>query len=316
MGIIINIIIGIIATVLGSLLVYVYKTGQLYLVVPRLFLHTNITNIGKIVEFDILNKGNYVEENIRIELDPSFKYEIVGATIPNIAIDKSVVLINRVQKRSEISLIILVENGDFSKDKVVSISSSKTKGVIVESLEGILPNYGTILSYSIAVMLYLLLIFNIDSAMNFYDSYKIKNSMISLKEISDSGWENIEKYSVSELRKSYINGFPVYIENGVRKEDIVVGKIKLINETSAEMKFSINVKNPSEFEEDDLNHVKRYLKNHINKTLPPKTTNEYDYEIYVPKDKNVNDVFFNVWITSGEEMFYNIKKGLKLAPKD
>lgn len=91
-----SIAIGIIVTLTGALLIYIFRIRQLYAVIPRFFAVSNLLENSKLVEIRIFNKSRISEEDIIVSLDSEIKCELVGSTCESISISNNKISIPRV----------------------------------------------------------------------------------------------------------------------------------------------------------------------------------------------------------------------------
>jgi len=56
------------------------------------------------------------------------------------SLDKNVIKIARLHKKSKVSVLLLVENGDFSSKQILQADSKTEKGKVIEKVEEIPPN--------------------------------------------------------------------------------------------------------------------------------------------------------------------------------
>lgn len=132
-----NLVVGaIIAGLVLKLINDYFKRRQLHVIVPKLFSFSQVS-AGQIVELTILNRGTQSEESIEVQLSPKFSYTIIATTLPSITLSDDAILgIARLSKGEEVSVVLSAENGEFTPESVLSISSKHTKGEIKKKLEG------------------------------------------------------------------------------------------------------------------------------------------------------------------------------------
>lgn len=79
-----KITIGLVLFTVTSIIAYLFRMRQLYVVVPKLFRHSQISNEGSLCELLVYNKGNQVEEDIQVSLDPELKGELLASSSSDI----------------------------------------------------------------------------------------------------------------------------------------------------------------------------------------------------------------------------------------
>lgn len=210
-----KLIFGFILFVVTSVLTYLFRMRQLYAVTPKLFKISPISKSGSLCEVIIYNRGNQVEEDISVSLDPELSLELLASNSAELKLEKSSLLISRLHKGQEASALLLVENGILDFPKIISLTSKNTIGKPLKKIENVPPNYaklflGVVVFFSIfPAMIYSFI---------YYDKYKDFTADSELSSIYDLGWSNLSKYYYSELKTSYSNKeFPIrYI--GTTKE--------------------------------------------------------------------------------------------------
>ncbi len=111
------------------------KRSRLALLVPKLFIYSNVSKSGQLAELTIFNRGFKTEEAVEISLNPRLKYELVGKTAENISLSNTKIEISKIGASTDVTLILLVENGEFGKTDIVSCVSKETTGNLYDSLE-------------------------------------------------------------------------------------------------------------------------------------------------------------------------------------
>ena len=85
-------------TILGGLIVagilgWIRKP-RLCVLVPRMFSYSQLTDKGQLVELTIFNRGFKTEESIEVTLNPSLKYEMLGASSQDATLVKNKLVIS------------------------------------------------------------------------------------------------------------------------------------------------------------------------------------------------------------------------------
>ena len=79
-----NIIVASLAIVMTSLIAVLYHIRQLYATAPVMFQKKSDSGYDSVFQIVVTNRGNQVEENIELEIDPSITFEIVAASVPDV----------------------------------------------------------------------------------------------------------------------------------------------------------------------------------------------------------------------------------------
>jgi len=210
-----KIAIAVIIFTITSVLAYLFKLRQLYLVVPKLYKHAPVTDKGALCEIVIINRGSQVEEDISVDLVPDLDYTLIAGSSSELELTGTTIKIRRIHKKSEESAILLVEKGNFDVSKIISISSKATKGKIFKRITEVPPNAASmflLLACSIGFlpgMIYGGKLFTY--ANNYWTQY-------SYSQQSELGWGGLENYSSSNTSESYSKTeFPVRL---LKKEKI------------------------------------------------------------------------------------------------
>lgn len=85
--------VGTVIVLVSSLIAWLYHIRQLYATAPVLFQNASEGKDDAIYQIIVSNRGNQVEENVRVELDPSVSAEIVAANLSGVVLENSVIWI-------------------------------------------------------------------------------------------------------------------------------------------------------------------------------------------------------------------------------
>ncbi|QNA90231.1 hypothetical protein G4G28_20140 [Massilia sp. Dwa41.01b] len=135
--------ISIVLTLVGGLLLAALlgwiRRPRLTVFVPRTFSYNQLSDKGHLVEVTVFNRGFKTEESIDVTLNPSLKYELLGANSPDATVDRNRLKMTRIAPSDEITMLLVVENGVFKPDDITQTVSKETKGVTVAKLEDVPP---------------------------------------------------------------------------------------------------------------------------------------------------------------------------------
>ena len=143
---IVKILVGIVSSLTIIFLTYIFKRRQLYVATENLYRTSEISDKGTLCEISIFNRGRQTEEDIKVSLDNSLKYELVAFNDSNMSLENNLIKINRLHKMSKVSILLLVEHGDFSYKQILQVDSKTEKGKIIKNAEQVPPNVFDLLS--------------------------------------------------------------------------------------------------------------------------------------------------------------------------
>lgn len=131
-----NLLPQILTSVAGTLLVagvyWVIKSRWLYVVAPKLYMNTPLSN-GQIVSLSIYNAGLLSEEDVSLTMRPACRFEVVATSKSTVTIQGKTILIPKLARLETITVLILVEGKAFEHEDIESIESKATHGKIVAS---------------------------------------------------------------------------------------------------------------------------------------------------------------------------------------
>ncbi len=124
--------------ILAGVIAWIRK-ARLVVLVPRLFSHSQLTDRGQLAEVTVFNRGFKTEEKVELDFSPSLKIEIVGSNSQDVSLSRNKVSIERIGPSDEVTILLLVEGGTFTKSDITNCLSRETKGKIVTKLEEVIP---------------------------------------------------------------------------------------------------------------------------------------------------------------------------------
>lgn len=307
-----KIVIGLIVTLTGTLIIYSFRVRQLYVVIPQLFSVSQLSNNGKMAEVRAYNRGRSTEEEISISIDPSLNLEIVASTDKSCRIEDASIKIPRIPPGDSYSVLLLVEAGELTKDKISTVSSKTTKGELVAAVEHVPANAGsmvlmTVLFLSaIAVPMY---------GVDYYYEWKkseaekeVSARLGALKNISAQGWSDLDGYSESKYRKLYGDDeFPFHIVGVSRKGKVVEIQIRVVNKAAAALEFSAYSESP--FKDDDPEPWDD--RNIFQHTINPSDSENVRLRVYFPKQRGDISVEFRASV--GGEYISGFKRQIRVG---
>lgn len=301
-----EVVIGLTITIVGTILISIFRIRQLYIVIPRLFPKTLLSADSNIVELRVFNRSKFMEEDVIIKLNANYEYEIIATTLDEISMNDKKIFIPRLSPTDEHSVLMLIENAHFKEDDILSITSKTTKGKLFKLLQDIPPNYGKLL---LSILILISLIIAPLLSINFYFKYKeineIENKRIQIEKLSflkKEGWQDFDIYATSELNKLYIDGeFPIYQNSIERVENSIFIDFIIINKTAKKMEVTIRLDNPYANLNPDIFQRLKIPIEFID--IEPMGTKKLRLSIYWPK-KEVDKLPIDFSINSGNESFY------------
>lgn len=243
MGLIATVGTGIAIVVLGALLTYAFRVRQLYLLVPKMFGYSALTQKGRILELRAFNRGRSMEEDVHIDMPPALTYGLIAADHPDVQLDKNKLVLSRIPPRSEVSLVVLAEGPIDAESFSPTLTSKTTKGKVVKKLEEVPPNTGVVVLSIGGVLILLALMILIPQK---WIEYQNKRQETERKEIlgryaflEQSGWREFDSYVFSEVRRSYSGfEFPLVYKSARRKGDYIEIHFLATNKTAAPLKVT------------------------------------------------------------------------------
>lgn len=212
-----NIAVGVTIVLVSTLIAWLYHIRQLYATAPALFQKASVHKGEPVYQLVVSNRGNQVEENVEVELDPAVKAEVVATNMPGVTLDGSVIRVERIHRKQEVTLLLRIEGKDFDSSKILSVSSDETNGKICRTPGNIPFNYGmTALFVALLISIFPMAYY----AWQLVGYVEEKVDEENLEPVNRAGWSHLEAYRESDLRKSYSdNEFPVRLVAVKRKTD-------------------------------------------------------------------------------------------------
>ncbi|MDA3807442.1 MAG: hypothetical protein PF440_05930 [Thiomicrorhabdus sp.] len=226
-----KILIGITLFVVTSVIAYLFRMRQLYVVAPKLYRHASISEQGVLCELIVFNKGNQVEENIKVELDPDLNVELLAANSDDILLKNSTLNIERLHKGKDLSVMLLIENGRFDSTKIVSITSKLTDGKVLKKEDELPPNFAKAFIAAVLFIGFFPAVTYSSAAYEKLNEIYVKSQLESLYK---KGWSNLENYYYSDIKVSYSNTeFPISFKNSQTEKDCY--QFRVYNKTALPM---------------------------------------------------------------------------------
>lgn len=293
--------IGILLFIATSTLAYLFKMRQLYATSPKLYKNLQISKNGSLCEVIILNRGNQVEEDICVSLDPDLKFELVAASTADISLEGSILKSERLHKNKEVSAILLIEGGTFDHSKIISISSKATSGRVIKKISEVPLNYaGMFLLISIFIGFFPFAYYSL----TWYEKYNEYSIESDLKPVIDLGWKNLKTYHSSDLRKSYSGSeFPIkYIKKSSTSQNGDVVIFEIYNKTALPLNITADASGTQKKILDDYLYWNSY-------EIDPMSKKTVTLKLPPAKTDNTSRVLFTM--KNGRDFLYDITNEIK-----
>jgi hypothetical protein len=242
--------IGVIAAVIAGLVMYSFRIRQLYLLVPKMFGYSALTEKGKIIEIRVFNRGRAMEEEVYIDMPTALTYELIAADHPDVRLDKNKLIFTRISPKSEVSMVLLVEGAIENESFSPSLSSKTTKGKVVKKLEEVPQNRGDSVLVIVITILFLSALFFLP--VKWFDYHRKQKEEKIIKAYSflkDDGWREYERALSSEVLAGYSGfEFPILFRSAKRKGNYIEVQFLAINKTAAPLQVTAFFEN----EEKDI----------------------------------------------------------------
>jgi hypothetical protein len=137
-GIVTGVLAGLVVVFLGWLAKTAFFSRRLFLIQPKLFDYSDLVNAhtSKTVELTVFNGGVRSEEDIKVQLSPSFRYTVLASDKAGLVVDGNGILsIDRLAPKQDSTVILTAEGGEFRKEHVVGITSKECVGKIKDKLQ-------------------------------------------------------------------------------------------------------------------------------------------------------------------------------------
>lgn len=245
-----KIVIGLVLFVVTSTVAYLFRMRQLYVLVPKLYRHAPISKDGSLCELIVFNKGNQVEEDIQVNLDPEFKGELLASSSNGITLEHATLKIERLHKSSEASVMLLIENGLLDATKIISISSKGAKGSVLKKATEVPPNFAKAF---LLLVLYVGIFPSLYYGEKAYKKLKTEYVEYQLSTNYKLGWKSLSSYYSSDLRQSYSNQeFPIrFVGHAIGKDKKPSLEFEVYNKTALPIEVTANRNNS---EPGDISH--------------------------------------------------------------
>jgi hypothetical protein len=243
----VKVLLSLVTALVAAGLISLSKIKQLYLVVPKLFPFSALTDRGTIIELQVLNRGRSTEEDVRIDLPPHIVYELVATDQSNARVESNSVVLPRLPPRSEASAIVLSDAELNLSAVTITISSKTTKGKVFKKLSDVPPNMGSVLLGVLAFIAGVALVVESESFWFRHEEAQEKATVAEaeaaktaiLSPLMQEGWADIDGFVGLDMHKNYLSGeFPFRLSSATAQGKELVLTFDVINKTAFVAKFS------------------------------------------------------------------------------
>lgn len=294
-----KVLIAVLTFVITSALTILAKKRQLYVVVQTQFKQTALSASGVLSQIFVHNRGNSVEEDISVIIDPALRIELLASDTASLVLVGNTLVVNRLHKGKSASALILVENGDFDMTRIVLATSKTTEAKLIKTPSEVPPNALLVFCVGLAFFGLLPLMYG---SMQLYiyvtDNYRQGQIEKQLRVQLDQGWHALDMYADSELRKSYgSQEFPIEFTSRFEKGKVDTAEFEIYNKTATSLDVYADKNNKDEKSTD-----MRYTA-HV--TIPPMS--HQPLTVRVPESDPIShkpEISFS--LNSGKEWIYKM----------
>lgn len=305
---------GILAGLVVAGMVAFFTMRRLYLFIPRLFSYSNLSDQGAMIELNLLNKGFMSEEQIQVALKPTRQYRLVSSTVDSVVLDAGIIKVPRLSSGQEVSIVLLVEGGEFTPDEIVSATSKDAKAQILKNH----PSQASAAHNLIWLILVLLLVVApsvwIGSLITEFDGrnvYTILEDQFSpgldakREYLKKTKWENFDKFFSSGMYRYFPDQtFPIEGITISRNGDTADIHVSLHNATPKRLEFSVRAFSPNN--EDSS----KFLHSYWNGVLFPDEKKEVNIQANVPTELKKQAVVLKITLQGEKLLIFSMEKVL------
>lgn len=256
----------IITSVVGALSVVGFlaalKSRWLYVVVPKLYLNTPISD-GQILILDIKNAGLMSEEDVALTFRQACKFELIATSKSTLSVSGSTLSVPKLSRLETVSVVLLIEEKSFDVSDIESIESKAAKGKIVDDKDKATALWQTLVVIPV-LFVFLVLPFVFGTYIGSETRVSAVEYMSDKMEIFGSS-KQLANFDAS-IREVYSNGsFEGVVQDGligievdeiVRRGDVITINTTISNETEETimvdgyLKSSSGERGPLSFRDD------------------------------------------------------------------
>ncbi|OGO36562.1 MAG: hypothetical protein A2Z03_02680 [Chloroflexi bacterium RBG_16_56_8] len=298
--------IAIAGAMIAALVIYAFRVRQLYLLVPKMFGYSTLTEKGKILELRAFNRGRSMEEEVHIDMPPALSYELIASDHPDVLLQKNKLVLSRVSPQSEVSIVLMAEGAIEAESFSPTINSKTTKGKVVKKQEEVPPNAGIVVMSVGAFVLFIGLMFIIPSK---WLDYQKEQKEAEKREIlgryaflEQAGWRGLDHYIFSEARRSYSEiEFPMLFSSARRKGDNFEVQFLATNKTAAPLSVT------AYFDTEKGGVSVEGKKSAFDVSVPPMQSIPLVVSTEIPRKLAAEKLFVTISFKFGEEQLWGLR---------
>lgn len=322
------------ALVIAIIIAYARKR-RLYLVVPKIYSHTELPDQGQAFQLGIYNNGPVTEEGIRIQLAKDRTYTLAASTDSSVELSDNEINISRLNNNDEMSLILFVGGGEFTDKSILKVASKDVKGIIIDAVEKVPMSFPTIVKGTLAVLIVGILFIaaptfmayqtgKLDGKSEVYEERlaELEKEAAELeKEAAETDkkpelppelialqWEAMDEFVSSEYYKETNDKlFPIKILYYRNEKNSAVVKLVFANNASKRVKFSASLISPHGIDGPGVKFGDHF--NH-DILLFPGEHRTVILKIVQPKNAKNKTIIVNVNMQYKSDAVYNLEKEL------
>ena len=118
LSVITGIVCGLVVVLVAWMAMKLFLSRRLFLIAPKLFDYSDLVNrsSAKTIELTLFNGGSRPEEDVRVQLSPTFRYTVIASDRPGMLVDADGLLkADRLAPKQELTVIMTAEGGEFRK---------------------------------------------------------------------------------------------------------------------------------------------------------------------------------------------------------
>lgn len=259
------------------------------MLVPRLFSYSHLTDRGQLAEITVFNRGFKTEEHVELSLGPALCYNIVGSNSNDVLLVKNKLVIPRIGPGDEVTALLLVEGGSFSKSEISNCLSKESKGKVVSKLEEVSPTGPQRIALVAAFIALPLILYLMPIAFDYFAKTRPESR---IQKVVLQGWTIPKHYESTSGLFSDLKEGKIQVSVGPvsRKKDITTVGISVHNTTLHVLKYSVSMTTNKSDERIPLyeRHISDILvtpggssQKSINVVIPVRSLNMPDKVIFI-----------------------------------
>lgn len=237
----------IICTVLLAAGGWMFKSRWLYVIAPKLHMITPMSD-GQIVSLSIHNAGLAAEEDIRLTMRPSCRFELVATSKSTVTLTNKILSLPKLSRMETVTVLLLVEGRQFAEEDIESIESKATHGTIVASKEKAVGAWQHVVILP-ALLLFLALPFlfgtfvGAEMKQSLFGYAKDQFELLeSTKQLAGFKVKTREKYAYEKLKGALSDSrISVVLEEVVRRGDVLTLSVKIQNRSGIPLKIGASM---------------------------------------------------------------------------